>query len=316
MRTAIFIALVLLLTASCGKNQSDSLDAPISKSAVVTLHIEGYPDFMAADAGGIWVTNEGRVEKLVIGERKPVITSPMPQPCGAMVVDFGSVWVPSCSTQSVYRINRKSGLVEAVIATGLADSEGELSLASGANSIWVLSNDNGTLSRIDPDSNQVSHTIAVAPHSYTLAFAYGSVWVVNHDVGTVQRIDPEKEEVVSTIKVDANPRFLAAGIGAIWTLNQLHGTVSKINPTTEEVTTINVGVPGTGGDIGVGDRFVYVRAKQTLLSVIDPATDKVIARYGPAAGSGAVRVENGRVWVTAHDINTIWILDEKKIGAR
>jgi len=55
---------------------------------------------------------------------------------------------------------------------------------------------------------------------------------------------------------------------------------------------------------------VYVRAKKTMLSIIDPKSNKVIKRYGPSSGSGAVCVENGRVWITAHDINTVWILKE------
>jgi hypothetical protein len=33
-----------------------------------------------------------------------------------------------------------------------------------------------------------------------------------------------------------------------------------------------------------------------------------VSRYGPPAGSGAVRVAGELVWVTAHDTQTVWVL--------
>jgi hypothetical protein len=51
-----------------------------------------------------------------------------------------------------------------------------------------------------------------------------------------------------------------------------------------------------------------VRGTEVLLASIDPVTDRVVTVYGPPAGSGAVRVADDLVWVTAHDTNTIWVL--------
>jgi hypothetical protein len=45
-----------------------------------------------------------------------------------------------------------------------------------------------------------------------------------------------------------------------------------------------------------------------MLSAIDPATNRVTERYGPPAGSGAVRVADNLVWVTAHDTQTVYTL--------
>ena len=67
-------------------------------------------------------------------------------------------------------------------------------------------------------------------------------------------------------------------------------------------------MPGPGGDIAAGAGRVWVRATPTLLTVIDPESDRVVARYGPPSGSGAVRANQDVVWVTAHDIQTVWIL--------
>ena len=47
---------------------------------------------------------------------------------------------------------------------------------------------------------------------------------------------------------------------------------------------------------------------EDALSVIDPVTNTVVRRYEPRAGSGAVRATATQVWVTAHDIHTVWVL--------
>ena len=201
---------------------------------------------------------------------------------------------------------------------GLADRRGELSIAAGAGSIWLLTDSAGVLSRIDPETNKVTATIPVAANSFAAAFGFGAVWVTNTGAprttapGSVQRIEPATNHVVATIPVGPVPRFLAAGEGAVWTLNQGDGTVSRINPATNSVAaTIAADVPGGGGDIAAGGGRVWVRAGRVLLQAIDPSTNRVVDRFGPPAGSGAVRVANGFVWVTAHDTQTVWVLAAK-----
>lgn len=173
----------------------------------------------------------------------------------------------------------------------------------------------GVLSRVDPASNRVVARIAVQAHSYAAVFGFDSVWVAaavdgaQAGAGSVQRIDPRSNRVLATIPVGPGPRFLAAGAAGVWTLNQGDGTVSRVDPDTNRlVTTIGAGVPGPGGDIAAGAGRVWVRATRTALSVIDPTTDEVSARYGPPSGSGAVRANERVVWVTAHDIHTVWVL--------
>lgn len=284
---------------------------PIARRALATLTIPGFVDFLATDGRAAWATNRGRVEKLVHDQAAPVAKVAMPAPCGAMTVAFGALWVANCSDSSVYRIDLTSNRVTAIIATGLADPTGELSLASGAGSIWVLSDARGVLSRIDPYTNTVAARIPVAAGSYAAAFAFGAVWITNTTPGNggVQRIDPVSERVTATVAVGPTPRFLAAGEEGVWTLNQGDGTVTRIDPGSNRVVaTIDVHMPGGGGDIAVGGGRVWVRGKGVLLAAIDPATNQVVEVLGPPAGSGAVRVADDLVWVTAHDTQTVWVL--------
>ena len=288
---------------------------PIAAHARATLVLPGFADFLVADGRTVWVTNEGRIEQLSADHPRPMRAVPIPEPCGAMSVAYGSVWVANCQDGSIYRIDRRSGKVTAIIPTGLADKNGELSLAAGANAIWVLSDSQGVLSRVDVPTNRIVARIAVAPHSYAAVFGFGAVWVTNtgarHAVGAggVQRIDPASNRVSATVAVGPQPRFLAAGEGGVWTLNQGDGSVTRIDPATNTVTaTIAVGVAGGGGDIATGGGRVWVRATKILLTAIDPGKNRILERFGPPAGSGAVRVASGHVWVTAHDIHTVWVL--------
>jgi hypothetical protein len=43
-----------------------------------------------------------------------------------------------------------------------------------------------------------------------------------------------------------------------------------------------------------------------LVAQIDPESNLVVARYGPASGSGGVAADDDAVWISAHDVTTIW----------
>jgi streptogramin lyase len=294
----------------------DSPDAtPIAERAVATFMIPGFVDFLAADGRDVWATNEGRVEKLRVDRAGPVATVQIPQPCGAMVVAFRSLWVANCQDASVHRLDLESQEISAKIPTGLAAPDGELSLAAGAGSVWVLSDARGILSRIDVATNKVVARIKVRRNSFAAAFGFDAVWITNtgsgneNSAGSVQRIDPRTNQVQATIPVGPIPRFLAAGEGGVWTLNQGDGSVTRIDPSTNRpVASISLGMKGGGGDIATGGGKVWVRGLEVLLASIDPETNRVSSIYGPPAGSGAVRVAGDLVWVTAHDTHTVWVL--------
>jgi hypothetical protein len=67
-------------------------------------------------------------------------------------------------------------------------------------------------------------------------------------------------------------------------------------------------VPGGGGDIHAENGSVWVRATRTLLQRIDPTSNRIAEIFGPPAGSGAVRVAGDYVWVSAHDVQRVWVV--------
>lgn len=323
------VAFLLPLSAAMAQAQStpparttpDSNVARVdlASRALHTLTVPGSADFLAVADSEAWVTNTGRVEKLQAGSPAPVATVTVARPCGGMELAFGSLWVVDCRNRTLVRINRATATIEATIATGVADASGELSIASGAGSIWLMTDTSGVLSRIDPATNSVIAQIPVKSRSFAVVFGFGSAWVTTTGVrgdtmpGWLHRIDPATNKVVASIETGATPRFLAAGEGGVWTLNQRQGTVSRIDPATNKVVaTIQTAAIGGGGDIAAGGGRVWVRGSRMLLATIDPKSNRVVKQYEPSSGSGAVRVAGDLVWVTAHDIQKVWVLSAAK----
>jgi YVTN family beta-propeller protein len=291
-------------------------DFAIENAAAATIHLKGYPDWLEIGSGSLWVSNAGigAVQRIDPETNKVIAEVKVNRPCAAMAAGYDSIWVASRADKSIYRIDAKVNQVAAAIPLTIADSEA--SIAAAESGVWVLTDRKGVLSRIDPVTNKVVAEIPVKPNSFAAMAGFGAIWVTNTgeprstENGSVQRVDPKTNGVVATIPVRSQPRFLAVGEGAVWVLNQKDGTVSRIDPETNKViATIESGVVGPGGDIAAGEGAVWVRGTKVLLVVIDPKSNQVVKRFGPPMGSGAVRVGNGKVWVSAHDVNKVWGLN-------
>ena len=307
----LFLSFFLVSTLTgFSQKENSTTELRITNKAFAEILLKGAPDFLAADGDDVWVLNSDRVEKLSVKGKKPILSVSIPDACGALIVGFNSLWVASCKEQSVYRVDNKTGKILSKIHCGVADLKGEISLAVGDNSLWILSDSAGILTRINSKTNTIQAKIAVSANSFCAVYGYNSVWITNTTSNSVQRIDPNTNKIVATINVGKTPRFLAAGENGVWVFNQGNGSVSHIDPATNQVVAvIDAEVPGGGGDIATGAGLVWVRAgKGRLLQTINPVTNSVETIYKPVSGSGAVRVTDHFIWVTAHDINTIWIL--------
>jgi DNA-binding beta-propeller fold protein YncE len=111
-------------------------------------------------------------------------------------------------------------------------------------------------------------------------------------------VDPKTNTATDTIAVGPGPRFLTAGAGSVWTLNQGDGTVSRVDMKTRMVVAnIEVGLPGTGGELAFGAGHVWATVFQIPLSEIDPATIQVVKQW-VGAGGDSVRVGHGSLWLS------------------
>ena len=232
--------------------------------------------------------------------------------CTAMDVGQQALWVGVCSSPSILlRIDPASGeIVARIPLPGLVIAE-EGSVASAAEAVWVVGNaPERQLVRIDPKTNRVVSRTRVPETVVAARAGLGGLWLTDPTRGVLLRLDPRTQKTVATVNVGAGARFFAVGEGAVWVQNNLDGTVSRVDPATNAVTaTIRVdNGPVEGGDLAVGGGFVWARVTDALVAKIDPATDTVVARYGPAGGSGSVAADDSAVWISAHDIDVVYRL--------
>lgn len=299
------IALMLFLTAACSPVTSQP--AGFTEKS---LDVPGFADFLAVDGETVWTTNDGRVEQWSTEEKLASVT--IPRPCGTMAVASKSLWVANCEDANLYRINMETAEIEKIIPTGIANPKGETNVVAGAGSIWVPSDTEGKIARIDPETNTVIATVDVVPGTFFLAFGYDALWAVSSDKQLLQRIDPETNLVTGTVELGKQPGFLAAGEGGVWVQEQGDGTVARIDPETVVVTgRTKVGDSLLYGDIDVGDGKVWLRTtdEQTFVA-IDAKSMEILSRSGEAAGSGALRYTPDGIWTSAHDVQTLsWWTD-------
>jgi len=282
--------------------------------------VPGNPDWQVVTKDAVWVTSS---RKNIVGRLDPktntvvTLVETGPRPCSGLVEAFGSIWVPICGeqdkpdTKGLQRIDPKTNKVTATLPIGPALSEG--GLAANADSIWMLTDMKGLLARIDPDTNRMVAEIQVPSGSSVVVLGEDkAIWVVSTQESQVVRVDPNTNLITDRVVVGPNPRFTAVGGGAIWTLNQGDGSVSRIDVKTRKlVTSIDVGVPGGGGEIAYGEGFVWVTVFDIPLSQIDPDNNKVIKQW-VGAGGDSVRVGHGSVWLSNIRQENVWRMDPRQ----
>jgi virginiamycin B lyase len=275
---------------------------------VATFPVAGHPDWMALSEDAVWVTSSSvnHVVRLDAGTNQPGVIVTVPKPCSGLVVDFGSLWIPSCGDHTVVRVDAKTGATQATVAAGPADSEG--GICSGAGSVWIVTSKESDLVRIDPMTNRVSAHIRIPPGSFNPVFANGFIWVSSNSGETLVRVNPETNTVVSETPVGPEPRFLTVGAGSVWVLNQGDGTIARVDAETGKRTAvIAAGIPGLGGEIAFGGGAVWATVFDFPITRIDAERNAVTGQWH-GAGGDSIRVGHGSVWLTSLMGAKVWRL--------
>ncbi|HEV7879408.1 hypothetical protein [Bradyrhizobium sp.] len=285
-----------------------AVQRPISTLPIAAkISVPGSPDWVGIGADSVWISNAradslARINPATNKIAKTVAVSR--RPCSGIALGFGAVWSPSCKDNRIDRVSLQSNTIEAQVPTPIGDSEG--GIAAGAGAVWLVADRQGKLVRIDSALNKIDGHVQLASGSFVPVAGAGAVWVSSTEHNLVSRIEPTQPAIAATIPVGPSPRFMACTATDVWVLNQGDGTVSRIDAATNKVVaTIDAGVPGKGGDIAVGEGFVWVTMIDIPLTQIDPATNKVVAQY-VGKGGDALRVGHGAVWMCSFFLEEVW----------
>jgi virginiamycin B lyase len=318
VRNALAVGGLALAWALAGPALADAPVVDIDQAGAVKFPIRA--DWLAAGGGSVWATDPAGTQIRRIDPATGQVASVVQvaqEACEAPDYGLDALWTATCLRAGVARIDPSTNAVAGFVRLRIPRlNEGEASIGVGAGAVWVVVDGKRcracVVARITPGPRllRVVKRIPIRSRAAAVRFGEGAVWVTNPQRSLVQKIDPSRNRVVATAKVGLGPRFFAVGEGGVWTLNQVKGTVTRLDPTTGRVVaTIDVGFNGEGGDMAAGGGWIWARSgNDVLLAQIDPRTNTVVRKYGPAVGSGAAIVNGNSVWVSAHDVSTVWRL--------
>jgi streptogramin lyase/predicted Ser/Thr protein kinase len=186
-----------------------------------------------------------------------------------------------------------------------------LRIAAGPEAIWVTSEADGTLTRLDPESGEkVGKPVSLGAGIAGVTVGAGSVWVSDPLEGEVLRVDPASGAVVQRIGVGGKPGPLVFGGDRVWVADGAGAGVSVINAKGGRLIRRGLVTHAAPLRLAVGGGGLWVSSASTgTLRRIDLSSAKpgraILAGRGPAG----VTVANGLVWVANSRGNSITTVD-------
>jgi YVTN family beta-propeller protein len=216
--------------------------------------------------------------------------------------------LPRIDENHVGAIDPDGGRITDQFAVG----RGPAAVAAGAGSIWVADALDGTVSRIDRDSDPVTvRKFEVGGEPTALAFAAGSLWVANGESRTVAQIDPGTNRVTHPLHVGNASRGIAAAGDSLWVTSAIDGAVRRIDLDHATVSRpIPVGANPTA--IAAGADAIWVASEEAgTITRLDPRTREVAKVISVGNGPSAVAVGAGAVWVVNRSDGTVSRIDPR-----
>lgn len=151
--------------------------------------LPGGPDWLAVDDAGVWVKrDDGTVDLIAPDTGEIAVTAQVPPDrCQGLGVGLGAVWACTGSSDMA-RIDPETGEVVATLAVGKAFSQGHL--VTAFDQLWILTGDGSTLVGVDPGTGDPVTTIPLGARETDVAVGEAGLWVVSQVDGQVLRIDP------------------------------------------------------------------------------------------------------------------------------
>jgi YVTN family beta-propeller protein len=229
----------------------------------------------------------------------------------------GAIWVSSGG--GIAEIDPRTHTVEQTIDVG-NDPEG---VAVNGRDVWVANSLDGTVSRVNADTeHEIAHyTVGNAPTG--VAVGHGSVWVTNAGDGTVTELDAGSGDVKRTIDLHAPVRGIAYGDGSLWVTDPVGNAVIRV-PVSSPTSTTTIDVGSGPSVIAYGDGSAWVANNlDGTVSRIDPGTNSVKDTLPVGAAPNGLAVGPDAVWVSDEVDGTLVGIDPKsrattrtKLGGR
>jgi len=186
-----------------------------------------------------------------------------------------------------------------------------LRIAAADDAIWVTSEPDGTLTRLDPESGDpIGTPLSLGAGISGVAVGAGSVWVAEPPRGQVLRIDPRSGRVAERIAVGGRPGPLAFGGGRLWVADEDGAGIAAVNGRGGSV--YRRGLPPHAAPLrlAVGAGGLWASSASTgAVRRIDLSSLGVGAPIPVGRGPAGITVGHGLVWVANSRSDTVTRVD-------
>lgn len=222
----------------------------------------------------------------------------------ALFLTSGSDFLSRLDANAVGVIDANAAGIETQLTVGSSPG----AIAAGGGFLWVASEADGTVSRIDPETHAVQ-TLAVGESPAGVAHGEGSVWVTDRNERALVQIDPQTLKPIQRFTVGNGPGAVAVTNGAVWVVNTIDGTVSRVALARGAVSdTIPVGPSPAGIGAGAGAVWVASESNGTVVR-IDPASRTIVQAVNVGNRPTGIAVEDAGVWVANSQDGTVSRID-------
>ncbi len=204
-----------------------------------------------------------------------------------------------------------------------------LRLATSPDATWVVSEGDGTLSKLDPESGAVEDSYDLGSGIQGVAWGAGTVWVTDPALGEVLRIDPEDGSVLRRIDFgrhpgEVHPGPIVYGGHRIWVAGTQGEGISAYDVRDRSFRRNMLPRPGPLR-LAIGAGSLWISSHDTgQVQRIGFISSKAGNPIRVGGGPSGVTVGGGRVWVanaggdrvTEIDSATETVLSALEVGAR
>jgi streptogramin lyase len=186
-----------------------------------------------------------------------------------------------------------------------------LRIAADDEAIWVTSQTDGTLTRLDPESGEaMGRPFQLGAGISGVAVGAGSVWISDPPHGEILEVDPQSGEVLKRIAVGGSPGAIAFGGGDVWVADEDGAGVSAVAARSGRV--LRRGLPPHAEPLrlAVGQGGLWVSSASTgNVRRIDLGTFRIDSSIPVGRGPAGVTVAHGLVWVANSRSDTVTKVD-------
>jgi serine/threonine-protein kinase len=186
-----------------------------------------------------------------------------------------------------------------------------LRIAAGSEKIWVLSEPEATLTRIDAETDEIiGAPLEMPPGVAAVAVGGGSVWVTDSTTGQLLRVDDETGGVTQRIRIGGHPGPLVYGGGRIWVADADGAGITAVNAKGGRVVRRGLQPHTAPLRLATGAGGLWVsNATSSSVRRIDLGTFAVGAPIAAGRRPAGITVADGLVWVADARSGSVTRLD-------